>query len=251
MCRACNKSFLVSIHAPTQGATQGCSPVDRQRDVSIHAPTQGATAHPFLSMHVGACFNPRTHAGCDSRAFFAIRFLMLFQSTHPRRVRPHPFTMSSMFAGFNPRTHAGCDIRFVECCSTRNKFQSTHPRRVRQLEIGTQIRRHGFQSTHPRRVRPDRNPTQVRHVLFQSTHPRRVRRHHPAGAVFSTGVSIHAPTQGATSQPKREIHYQRSFNPRTHAGCDTGRQCTKRNRAVSIHAPTQGATYSPVPDHQS
>ena len=64
-------------------------------------------------------------------------------------------------------------------------------------------------------------------------HPRRV-----------LGVSIHAPTRGATDCIKQSFHLARiCFNPRTHTGCDpeagTLRLATLH---VSIHAPTRGAT---------
>ena len=36
-------NLKVSIHAPTQGATRGDDNCNRQIQVSIHAPTQGAT----------------------------------------------------------------------------------------------------------------------------------------------------------------------------------------------------------------
>ena len=80
------------------------------------------------------------------------------------------------------------------------------------------------------------------------------------------GVSIHAPTRGATSYAIQRAESQGSFNPRTHEGCDKlftkniwwfkvsihaptrGATISKRNSnkafAVSIHAPTRGATLS-------
>ena len=59
-------------------------------------------------------------------------------------------------------------------------------------------------------------------------------------------VSIHAPTQGATSRRHISILLsQYSFNPRTHAGCDIGSSFVPScPPSVSIHAPTQGATIS-------
>ena len=77
-----------------------------------------------------------------------------------------------------------------------------------------------FQSTHPRRVRhPLQRPNKTS-VRFQSTHPRRVRPQVTNQDALIPFVSIHAPTQGATS---KEIW-------------------DKLNDDVSIHAPTQGAT---------
>ena len=59
-------------------------------------------------------FNPRTHVGCDKVFISYLSVYELFQSTHPRRVRP----FSAIFFWL-----AG-------------SFQSTHPRRVRQGQEG-------------------------------------------------------------------------------------------------------------------
>ena len=79
-------------------------------------------------------------------------------------------------------------------------------------------------------------------IQFQSTHPRRVR--HMAIILFSASinVSIHAPTQGATSHCHSRHLSSKSFNPRTHAGCDSVPSGLMHSHNVSIHAPTQGAT---------
>jgi len=101
---------IVSIHAPTRGATidatryaceddmfqsthpRGVRPhftilKAPERGVSIHAPTRGATLPLFPISKFIICFNPRTHAGCD-RTYFRPRLISYkFQSTHPRGVR--------------------------------------------------------------------------------------------------------------------------------------------------------------------
>ena len=56
--------WRVSIHAPTQGATAKIKAETNNIDVSIHAPTQGATLSSVDST-TNTRFNPRTHAGCD------------------------------------------------------------------------------------------------------------------------------------------------------------------------------------------
>ena len=56
---------MVSIHAPTQGATHRLLDGFRHVVVSIHAPTQGATSPTGHITFVLTSFNPRTHAGCD------------------------------------------------------------------------------------------------------------------------------------------------------------------------------------------
>ena len=148
-------------------------------------------------------------------------------------------------------------------CGGRNNLG--HPRRVRRLlfrEVGADG---VFQSTHPRRVRRTRsdhaksrcccfNPrTRVSATItagflhffveFQSTHPRRVRQRKRRNHACERTVSIHAPTQGATSAQAAEWVGLGRFNPRTHAGCDPRRAPVRSaGHAVSIHAPTQGAT---------
>ena len=79
---------------------------------------------------------------------------------------------------------------------------------------------------------------------FQSTHPRGVRRRHRASYRVNKKVSIHAPTRGAT-KIEDFAHAQESFNPRTHEGCDQPEDCGKVWQFVSIHAPTRGATPTP------
>ena len=57
---------VISIHAPTRGATLFILPSWSFWIISIHAPTRGATLYtaPF-GTHLQN-FNPRTHEGCDS-----------------------------------------------------------------------------------------------------------------------------------------------------------------------------------------
>ena len=76
-----------------------------------------------------------------------------------------------------------------------------------------------FQSTHPRGVR---RPTEAGYrgsSPFQSTHPRGVRQGLRQACSRQAGISIHAPTWGATLSliPYMVRIY---FNPRTHVGCD-------------------------------
>ena len=58
---------VVSIHAPTRGATPPLSRVRGVRVVSIHAPTRGATHRRSRAGHSPGCFNSRTREGCDCR----------------------------------------------------------------------------------------------------------------------------------------------------------------------------------------
>ena len=99
-----------------------------------------------------------------------------------------------------------------------------------------------FQSTHPHGVRPIfRSPGLFYLLCFNPrTHMgcdmqrRNMRK--------SIGVSIHAPTWGATSSVISCCISSSGFNPRTHMGCDFSSYLFFSMSAVSIHAPTWGAT---------
>ena len=123
-------AVFVSIHTPTKGVTS-CSRLRfRHNSVSIHTPTKGVTHLLLAGSQCLECFNPHTHEGCDAPCLPEMPSLVLFQSTHPRRV-----------------WHAG------EFVANHNAvFQSTHPRRVWLRLRFTSVATKQFQSTHPRRV---------------------------------------------------------------------------------------------------
>ena len=82
----------VSIHAPAWGATSAGASCPTYQPVSIHAPAWGATAAPWqqppaktVSIHAPA-WGATTQQGAP-----AMR--RLFQSTHPRGVRPNRVTI--------------------------------------------------------------------------------------------------------------------------------------------------------------
>ena len=121
-------------------------------------------------------FNPRQYVGCDFCSMVIFVALLLFQSSHPRRVRPASPPYLYLSSSFNPRTHVGCDL-FNDMVGRKTQlFQSTHPRRVRLQDVLAIVAFNKFQSTHPRRVRHWKHLPMAPAIEFQSTHPRRVRR---------------------------------------------------------------------------
>ena len=62
------------------------------------------------------------------------------------------------------------------------------------------------------------------------------------------GISIHAPTWGATSKIHSYFFGLKYFNPRTHVGCDVELLKKQAATEISIHAPTWGATVKPSND---
>ena len=153
--------------------------------VSIHAPAWGATPSSMALMASAT----------------------VFQSTHPRGVRPRPFCAS------------------CTCCW----FQSTHPRGVRQGSTSGFPNGGKFQSTHPRGVRPPLpRPSACRAKSFN---PRtRVGCDHAEGSQFvmRERVSIHAPAWGATCCSCCPGQLVCCFNPRTRVGCDKWMRMTDR-----------------------
>ena len=121
---------IVSIHAPTRGATLNTRIRQQFAQVSIHAPTRGATLTlkyvsiplEFQSTHPRGvrrplrvasvatfCFNPRTHEGCDCAAKPQSRIVTCFNPrTHEGCDTIFKLQMVSRTC-FNPRTHEGCD----------------------------------------------------------------------------------------------------------------------------------------------
>ena len=83
----CNEcGYKVSIHTPTKGVTFNFVLAHILYLVSIHTPTKGVT-QKVKPMSVSiTSFNPHTHEGCDLTPRKSTLGLIVFQSTHPRRV---------------------------------------------------------------------------------------------------------------------------------------------------------------------
>ena len=237
------QTLLVSIHAPTRGATCNGAITGIFRCVSIHAPTRGATLQCACAFRFGFVSIHAPTRGATRFSLSGYVCTRLFQSTHPHGVRLHGSNTFKASLCFNPRTHTGCDSVIGVANPQSVGFQSTHPHGVRLCVI---IKFTCYYCFNPRthtgcdstKQRPGfagfvsiHAPTRGATLYFQPRH-------------VLTPVSIHAPTRGATRsfQCNTKIHCR--FNPRTHTGCD----CTldtnaEQLRLVSIHAPTRGATF--------
>ena len=144
-------------------------------------------------------FNPRTHVGCDYPRLGVVRNHRIsihaptwgatlsdlqrmkeaeFQSTHPRGVRPYWVGQCAGGGYFNPRTHVGCDVRDLLFPYFSMDF---NPR----THVGCD-RRSTRAATEGRNFNP--------------------RTHGGCDVVYveaarGDGISIHAPTWGATRKP--------------------------------------------------
>ncbi len=110
ICRAC--ICIISIHAPTRGATQHQFFCYQLPPISIHAPTRGATNMTVRQITAAMNFNPRSHERSDvpaqnpfqlqqisihapTRGATALNVIWnafnVFQSTLPREERRYIF----------------------------------------------------------------------------------------------------------------------------------------------------------------
>ena len=107
--------------------------------ISIHAPTWGATMTGKCTYSQYTNFNPRTHVGCDCCGPLFFSQLSQFQSTHPRGVRlKHNIMPRSEEISIHAPTW-GATHRPVTSAVVLPLFQSTHPRGVRlRLRVGLQ-----------------------------------------------------------------------------------------------------------------
>ena len=205
-------------------------------------------------------FNPHPYVGCDLTPIFCsfapmvfqsthprrVRLLRSlrpvlvrrFQSTHPRRVRLTPYGSMQKISCFNPRTHVGCDLNTVV---NNLALLSFNPRThvgcdVKNLLLLIFILK--FQSTHPRRVRQIRSFKSIRLLCFNPrTH---------------VGCDRRCCARALTSRTFQSTHPRRVRHPRTHRTiADEKFQSTHPRRVrlgngikgiakteVSIHAPT-------------
>ncbi len=165
------------------------------------------------------CFNSRTHERCDKNIESSYRSVRSFNSrTHEGCDERSP-GWTNYSGSFNSRTHEGCDLTARDAVNlftvsihapTRGAttapgsfllkppFQFTHPRGVRPRDGSNTMPTIRFQFTHPRGVRLQSAACAVRPRVFQFTHPRGVRLARTRTGNFTLGVSIHAPTRGAT-----------------------------------------------------
>ena len=166
--------------------------------VSIHAPTRGATFVGYTLDVLDECFNSRTHAGCDLLSGLRHVCSSSFNSRTHAGCDNATLGKKAIQSCFNSRTHAGCDIKLGKIVDDAVLFQFTHPRGVRRILGAHFLIPPEFQFTHPRGVRRDAGQNRGGQQGFNS------RTHAGCDAMQdkieeANKVSIHAPTRGATT----------------------------------------------------
>ena len=127
--------ILISIHAPTRGATWSVKKAGSRRIISIHAPTRGATIFAGLGIISDVISIHAPTRGATALIAIGVA-LYKFQSTLPRGERhfvlliTHTFIYISIHAptrgathvvgipfkavwDFNPRSHEGSDLKWL------------------------------------------------------------------------------------------------------------------------------------------
>ena len=135
---------IVSIHAPTRGATTAILAISESGSLFQSTHPHGVRQCINTTYVRVACFNPRTHTGCDiyniSRLVwyrvsihaptrgatdllsFSLSSQAMFQSTHPHGVRRLDSIVSGVSLCFNPRTHTGCDFPLFNWDKSKKGF---------------------------------------------------------------------------------------------------------------------------------
>jgi len=130
---------LISIHAPTWGATLTLMSFCIFYSISIHAPTWGATCCWIVRGFDSGHFNPRTYVRCDLKTRKFLRSYSIFQSTHLREVRRHGgLCCPSADADFNPRTYVRCDFSPQDFWQMKKNF---NPRTYVRCDTAKRLRR--------------------------------------------------------------------------------------------------------------
>ncbi len=170
--------------------------IDSYADISIHTPTRGTTAGTGTATNLAEFQStfPR-----EERPYYTIvRIQVLqFQSTLPREERPFPTDFVTAFMPyFNPRSHERSD--FTGDYTFEVTLISIHaPTRGATHNAGTVGTAKEFQYTLPREERPNPSSSAFMDRYFNP------RSHERSDFCFmrfaiSSGISIHAPTRGAT-----------------------------------------------------
>ena len=148
--------------------------------------------------------------------------MILFQSTHPRGVRP----FKSLFDG-------GLSCISIHAPTRGATRKNENYNRKIIISIHAPTRGATFLYLKDLSQLHDFNPRTHEGCDFSKTND----------SVILQAISIHAPTRGATRIWKTFWGGRMNFNPRTHEGCDTKISFYHSLLfIISIHAPTRGAT---------
>ena len=187
--------------------------------ISIHAPTRGAT---ILCNHRGLVFGFQSTLPREERQIPQIdpKTGEQFQSTLPREERQILQKLAENLQNFNPRSHERSDV-FQQLATIHRTFISIHaPTRGATLYSFYAVDNWNF---NPRsHERSDKYYFYWRYKERISIHaPTRGATNKAEYSKPKTFISIHAPTRGATMRADRVFKTLLYFNPRSHERSDS------------------------------
>ena len=145
----------ISIHASKKDATRSDEFLYVGGFISIHASKKDATCILSPIDYIVCYFNPRIQEGCDRWTQHYLVLIFVFQSTHPRRMRPGFAIMEALSIVIS--IHA-------------SKKDAT------QLMDNNKLYREISIHASKKDATLDQSTLAFSFIVFQSTHPRRMRR---------------------------------------------------------------------------
>ena len=215
---AIERKISVSIHAPTGGATEASNATAIASEFQFTRPRGARRSNPpRRGRSVG--FNSRAHGGRDPRPHETPQSRRVsihaptggatrsakrgawpdvFQFTRPRGARQAVFAEKRREKCFNSRAHGGRDLRARVRVRLGERVSIHAPTGGATCVRLAFARGEGFQFTRPRGARPNAAWEDAAGKMFQFTRPRGARLALYLSPDQMSGVSIHAPTGGAT-----------------------------------------------------
>ena len=231
---------IISIHAPTRGATKNVLKSPVKALISIHAPTRGATLllYPFSACH--SHFNPRSHERSDRTTEPQKDLAEISIHAPTRGATKWGVIFNYIFPNFNPRSHERSDYSGAYSLLGDFDFNPRSHERSDEERIAELDKK--IISIHA----PTRGATCLGTLSVHSRKDFNPRSHERSDADESCNtaqqeISIHAPTRGATDISDLfavNIIFQSTL-PREER---LRRWRYVWFRLISIHAPTRGAT---------
>ncbi len=165
--------------------------------ISIHAPTRGATLSVYIDCRFLAHFNPRPYERGDGNSTAQLKKYIKFQSTPLREGRPRYLAVFKVAFGISIHAPTRGATNPTASANTKNRFQSTPLREGRpRLAIWNREYKR-FQSTP---LREGRRALRRYAPGADNFNPRPYERgdNRRSPPIPSLRISIHAPTRGAT-----------------------------------------------------
>ena len=236
----------VPIHAPTRGATAEVSGDTWVSGFQFTRPRGARPGRPASPSNPAPFQFTRPRGARPSARLPPSSARPAFQFTRPRGARRRRIARRRPRPCFNSRAHEGRDLDGRQNPLRIRRFNS-RAHEGRDLNVFPHSKTPClFQFTRPRGARPGRRSRTLPIGRFQFTRPRGARLGIVRRAEDGAGVSIHAPTRGATAGVRPHKLITCRFNSRAHEGRDMMRFACTSASLFQFTRP-RGARHEPVP----